>query len=238
MLHGAGSTATTGQSLLRPLFPEGVPLQWHSIDDRTGDVEVLVDGIDRWLASRPAGSGPRLVCGISQGAHAAAIAAAAAPKGAIDGLVLALPAWMGSPDETSTATALTAQQIARFGRWQTIEAIHHSAALETRWLVDVIRHDWTRYSDDELAQALTEAASGRGPTREELQRIDVPAVIIGATDDPMHPEQVARGWSDCMDRSHTVLVEIHSNGNLATVESRRAVARLWAQIGPDSHPKN
>lgn len=234
MLHGAGSTASTGQSLVRPLFPAGAHIQWQAIDDRTGCVEVLVEGIGQWLSGRPAEAGPRMVCGISQGAHAAAIAAASSSNLGIDGLVLALPAWVGPPDETSTATALTGRDIGRFGRRRTLDAISQRAAPETRWLLDVIRHDWTQYSDDELAHALTTAASGRGPTREELQRIDVPAVIIGATDDPLHPEQVARVWADCLVRSHLVLVDIHRQGSLNTDGARSAVSRLWAQIAPDS----
>src|SRR5689334_24975456 len=52
-----------------------------------------------------AGPGPVLVGGVSLGAHVAARWAAAAPRGRVAGLRLALPAWTGPPCAAAGAVA-------------------------------------------------------------------------------------------------------------------------------------
>ena len=137
---------------------------------------------------------PIVVGGVSLGAHVAARWAAANPDRCA-GLVLALPAWTGSPDGAPAALAAkaSAQVVATRG----LEA---ALADTTGWLREELGRAWRGYGDL-LVPHLEEAAESPAPTLEELRSLDVPAGILGCTDDPVHPIEVARQWAEALPRA-------------------------------------
>nr|WP_281199699.1 alpha/beta hydrolase [Lentzea jiangxiensis] len=145
------------------------------------------------LENAPAGH-PIVVGGVSLGAHVAARWAAANPDRCA-GLVLALPAWTGSPDGAPAALAAkaSAQVVATRG----LEA---ALAGTTGWLREELGRAWRGYGDL-LVPHLEEAAESSAPTLEELRSLDVPVGILGCTDDPVHPIEVARQWAEALPRA-------------------------------------
>ncbi|MGZ3147429.1 alpha/beta fold hydrolase [Lentzea chajnantorensis] len=141
---------------------------------------------------------PIVVGGVSLGAHVAASWAVRNPDRCA-GLVLALPAWNGSPDGAPAALAAraSAQVVAAHG-------IDAALAGTSGWLHDELRRAWHGYGEL-LVPHLAEAAESVAPTLAELRSLDVPAGIVGCVDDPVHPVEVARAWADALPRA--VLVE-------------------------------
>ncbi|KOV79220.1 hypothetical protein ADL03_38545 [Nocardia sp. NRRL S-836] len=139
-------------------------------------------------------SHPIVVGGVSLGAHVAAAWAVRNPDRCA-GLVLALPAWSGAPD--GAPAALAARASAQVVAAQGIDA---ALAGTSGWLRDELHRAWHGYGD-QLVPHLLEAAESTAPTLEELKTLDVPTGIVGCTDDPVHPVEVARAWADALPRA-------------------------------------
>ncbi|WP_237047992.1 alpha/beta fold hydrolase [Lentzea guizhouensis] len=145
-----------------------------------------------------AGEHPIVVGGVSLGAHVAASWAVRNPDRCA-GLVLALPAWNGTPDGAPAALAARASAgiVAAHG-------VDAALAGTSGWLRHELHRAWHGYGD-QLVPHLTEAAGSAAPTLEELRSLDVPTGIVGCVDDPVHPVGVARAWAEALPRA--VLVE-------------------------------
>lgn len=137
---------------------------------------------------------PIVVGGVSLGAHVAARWAVRNP-GRCAGLVLALPAWTGAPD--GAPAALAARASAEIVAEQSIDV---AIAGTTGWLHDELKRAWHGYGDL-LVPHLEEASESAAPTLDELGTLDVPTGIVGCTDDPVHPIEIARQWADAMPRA-------------------------------------
>ncbi|MFJ5992589.1 alpha/beta fold hydrolase [Lentzea sp. NPDC092896] len=154
------------------------------------------------LENAPAGH-PIVVGGVSLGAHVAARWAVANPDRCA-GLVLALPAWTGAPDEAPAA--LAARASAEIVRTQGLTT---ALAGTTGWLHDELNRAWRGYGD-QLVPHLEEAAESLAPTLDELKSLDVPTGIVGCTDDPVHPIAVARAWADAIPRAVLVTTTLNA----------------------------
>ena len=139
-------------------------------------------------------SHPIVVGGVSLGAHVAAGWAVRNP-GRCAGLVLALPAWTGAPDGAPAALAAraSAEIVTNLG-------LGPALAGTTGWLHDELTRAWRGYGDL-LVPHLEEAAGSPAPTLDELKTLDVPTGIVGCTDDPVHPIEVARQWAEAIPRA-------------------------------------
>jgi pimeloyl-ACP methyl ester carboxylesterase len=171
--------------------------------------------------------GPVLAGGVSFGAHLAAEWALRAPDRCA-GLLLALPAWHGEPDDSPAALA------ARLGA----DAVHADgvdAALATMsesvdpWLADELRRSWRGYGDG-LADSLRAASARRAPTREELHALAVPAGVAAFADDPVHPAAVARSWADALPNAALCLTRLTVIG-LDPEALGRAAVLAWLRAG-------
>jgi pimeloyl-ACP methyl ester carboxylesterase len=150
----------------------------------------LVAGYRRALDDA-ARSGPIAVGGVSIGASVATSWALAHPSRAI-AVLAALPAWTGPPDGATAAVAAlaSAQALRRDGLAATIAQLRASTP---RWLAEELTRSWVGQWPA-LPDAMDEAASYVGPTRAELATLTVPMGVAAATDDPVHPVEVALEW--------------------------------------------
>ncbi len=240
--HGAGSTAATAQSLLAPLLEPvaGPGSTWSVIDDRSGDVDEVAGRIRDWLARTSPSLGHRVVCGISLGAHAAVLSsrrtdAPHSPPGP-QGYVVALPAWSGDPDAVASATAHTGQAIDANGISRTLADIDARTPNNRRWLVDILRRDWSHYRDEQLAQALLTAAGSAGPTHDDLASITAPTLVIGATEDPLHPMSTARSWAGAIPDSILADIDFPRRPGFVSDRTPAAARQFAARVNSRSHP--
>ncbi|HUQ57413.1 MAG TPA: alpha/beta fold hydrolase [Lentzea sp.] len=137
---------------------------------------------------------PIVVGGVSLGAHVAARWAAANPDKCA-GLVLALPAWTGAANGAPAALAAKAS-----ARIVTDHGLETALAGTTGWLHDELTRAWHGYGD-ELVPHFEEASESPAPTLDELRSLTVPTGIVGCTDDPVHPIEVARQWANAIPRA-------------------------------------
>lgn len=137
---------------------------------------------------------PIVVGGVSLGAHVAARWAVRNPDKCA-GLVLALPAWTGPA--AGAPAALAARMSARVVTDQGLEA---ALAGTTGWLRDELSRAWRGYGD-QLVPHLEEASESEAPTLDELRSLRVPTGIVGCTDDPVHPIEIAREWAEAIPRA-------------------------------------
>ncbi|MDT7786208.1 MAG: hypothetical protein QOF58_4627 [Pseudonocardiales bacterium] len=136
-------------------------------------------------------SHPIVVGGVSLGAHVAAAWAARNPARCA-GLILALPAWTGKPGDAPAAMAarISAEIVAN-------EGLDTALRGTTGWLHDELSRAWRAYGE-QLVPHLEEASTSEAPTLEELRTLGVPTGIVGCTDDPVHPIEIAREWADAI----------------------------------------
>lgn len=150
---------------------------------------------ERLTALENASAGhPIVVGGVSLGAHVAARWAARNP-GRCAGLILALPAWTGDPGDAPAAQAARASA-------EIVTNHSLDTALEgtTGWLRAELTRAWRGYGD-QLVPHLEEAAGSPAPTLDELKSLDVPTGIVGCTDDPVHPIEIAEQWAEAIPRA-------------------------------------
>lgn len=131
------------------------------------------------------------VGGVSIGAAVAASWALAHPAKVL-AVLAALPAWTGSPDAATAALAArySAHVLRRDGL---AAAIDHMRASSPAWLADELTRSWVGQWPD-LPAAMEAAADYVAPTCAELERLAVPMGVAAATDDPVHPVEVAVEW--------------------------------------------
>lgn len=182
VVHGAGSTGPAAARLL------GCGPDALLVEDRSGDVEAIIDLVDTAVAAR---SDVTDLMGVSLGAHAIARWAALAQP-PVPRLWCVLPAWTGDAGATAQVTAAAARAVADEGIATLLKRMQSDALHPD--VVALIQHAWADYADDELARALDRASAGRGPTAEELAAIPVPVTVIGWAGDAFHPEDVVRTW--------------------------------------------
>lgn len=189
LAHGAGSTA---EFLSRAFPARECGLATRYLDDRTGSVAAIA----RTLLIEAAQLGGRyrhvFIGGVSVGAHAAAFAAAEAPAGAIDGCVLALPAWTG-PAPAASATRAAAVEVEARGSRAVLDRLAADPDLAADWVAAELRLAWSARRD--LAAELRTAASSPAPSKQQLAGIGTDALVIALRDDPFHPAQVAEEWA-------------------------------------------
>jgi pimeloyl-ACP methyl ester carboxylesterase len=127
------------------------------------------------------------------GAHAAVAAALdpAAPS-LLAGLLLALPAWTGTPDVVAAANAVQAAELRAVG----VQAVLDRVCTDhPGWVADELATSWPRHDPAAFTAVLSALAQSPGPTPEELGRLVVPVGLVALDDDPMHPSTVADEWA-------------------------------------------
>jgi hypothetical protein len=107
------------------------------------------------------------------------------------GLLLALPAWNGRPDDAPAA--VSARLSASAVRGQGLDATLAAVDAEP-WLAAELERSWRRAGPG-LADSLDIAATRPAPEISDLARITVPTGIAACSDDPVHPYAVAERWA-------------------------------------------
>jgi pimeloyl-ACP methyl ester carboxylesterase len=192
ILPGAGSSAGfVSRAFGEAVGAAGYRLVTPSPEPGPGVVAAALAALDEVAATCP---GLRLVGGVSLGAHLAARWALRHPH--LDGVLLVLPAWTGPPGPVAAATAASADTIDRLGTDGALAA----AGTAVPWVAAELAAAWPAYGD-RLAASLRAAAAAPGPTAAELASLRVPAGVVGFTDDPLHPYEVAREWAAALPRA-------------------------------------
>lgn len=134
---------------------------------------------------------PIVVGGVSIGA-AVALAWALQHPGHAVAVLAALPAWTGAAK--SAPAALSAQHTAALLRTEgLVAATAQMRASSPPWLADELTRSWLGQWP-ELPDAMEEAARYVAPSIAALERLGVPMGVVAATDDPIHPLEVALEW--------------------------------------------
>ncbi len=134
---------------------------------------------------------PIIAAGISLGAAVAAAWAITHPHRVV-AVLAALPAWTGAPHHAPAAAAAlhSAAELRRDGL---VAATARMQASSPAWLADELTRSWVGQWPD-LPAAMEAAAGYVAPTGPQLATLDVPLAVVAATDDPVHPLEVAVEW--------------------------------------------
>ena len=170
--------------------------------------DALVAGFQREL-DNAARLGPIAVGGVSIGAAVATSWALAHPSQAV-AVLAALPAWTGPPGNAPAALAAlhSAHQLRTEGLASTIAAMRASSPA---WLADELTRSWVSQWPA-LPDAMQEAAGYVAPTCEELAALAVPMGVAAATDDLVHPVEVALEWVAAAPRAALRTVTLDAMG--------------------------
>jgi pimeloyl-ACP methyl ester carboxylesterase len=170
--------------------------------------ERLVDGY-RDALDNAARTSPIAVGGVSIGA-AVATAWAIAHPGRTVAVLAALPAWTGAPDNAPAAIAArhSASVLRRDGL---ASATAQMRAGSPPWLADELTRSWVGQWPA-LPDAMDAAAEFVAPTCGELERLAVPMGLAAATDDPVHPVEVAMEWGSAAPRAALRTVTLDEMG--------------------------
>jgi pimeloyl-ACP methyl ester carboxylesterase len=173
----------------------------------------------RWAAQR-VGPGSAAGWACSAGDQQGAVECSGG-VGPLAGLLLVLPAWTGEPGDAPAALAAraTAAQIRACG---VDGAIRTARAGAPAWLAAELARAWSAHGPG-LADALDAAAVEPGPDGAELARIGVPAGVVAAADDPVHPLAVAETWCARLPRARLVTTRLAAVGADPAVLGRAAV---------------
>lgn len=184
--------------------------------------ERLIDGY-RDALDNAARSGPIAVGGVSLGAAVATSWALAHPSRAV-AVLAALPAWTGAPDSAPAAIAArhSADVLRRDGLASATAAMRASSP---QWLADELTRSWLGQWPA-LPDAMDEAARYVAPTCEELERLATPMGVAAATDDPVHPVEVAAEWVSAAPRAALRTVTLDEMGADPAVLGAACVAAL------------
>ncbi|HEX7825797.1 MAG TPA: alpha/beta hydrolase [Mycobacterium sp.] len=184
--------------------------------------EALVEGFRREL-DNAARSGPIAVGGVSIGAAVAASWALAHPSHTV-AVLAALPAWTGPPANAPAALAAqhSAHQLRSAGLASTIAAMRASSPA---WLADELTRSWVGQWPA-LPDAMEEAAGYTAPTCEELATLAAPMGVAAATDDLVHPVEVALEWVAAAPRAALRTVTLDAMGVDPGVLGAACVAAL------------
>jgi pimeloyl-ACP methyl ester carboxylesterase len=184
--------------------------------------ENLVAGYRRAL-DHAARTGRIAVGGVSIGA-AVATAWAVEHQDLAVGVLAALPAWTGPPDDAPAALAArySAQQLRSDGLAASVALMR---AGSPPWLADELTRSWTGQWPA-LPDAMEEASRYVAPTRDELARLAVPLGLAAATDDAVHPVEVAMEWRAAAPRAALRTVTLSAMGENPAVLGDACVAAL------------
>ena len=168
-------------------------------------------------------TGPIAVGGVSIGAAVATSWALAHPSTTL-AVLAALPAWTGDPDGATAAVAArhTADVLRRDGLGSAIAAMRESSP---RWLGDELSRSWLAQWPD-LPEAMDTASTYVAPTSEQLATLAAPMGIAAATDDPVHPVEVALEWVSAAPRAALRTLTLAEMGADPTVLGAAAVGAL------------
>jgi pimeloyl-ACP methyl ester carboxylesterase len=168
---------------------------------------------------------PVLVGGISLGAHLAAEWALENPDRCA-GLLLALPAWNGSPEGAPAAVSarLSADTVRTRGLDATLAAVDAAP-----WLSAELDRSWRRAGAG-LAESLDIAATRPAPQLADLARIAAPTGIAACSDDLVHPHAVAERWARAIPGAQLCTTTLRALG-----EDRESLGRAtvlaWLRAG-------
>jgi len=182
----------------------------------------LIDGY-RDALDNAARAEPIAVGGVSIGAAVAAAWALARPNHAV-AVLAALPAWTGSPESAPAALAArhSADVLRRDGL---VSATAQMRASSPPWLADELTRSWVGQWPS-LPDAMDEAACYVAPTSGELEGLTVPMGVAAATDDPVHPVEVAIEWVSAAPRAALRTVTLAAMGDDPAVLGAACVAAL------------
>lgn len=149
---------------------------------------------------------PVVVGGISLGAHVGATwAATRSVPLSVRGLALAIPAWVGPPDEVARANATQAREIERIGVAECLARLRADLADgSAAWVADEMAATWHEHDEAAFCEVLDAVAISDAPSAEELGAVTVPVGLAAVSDDPLHPAAVARRWAAALPRSAVV----------------------------------
>ena len=204
ILPGTGSDAQFAEAAFRvPLERRGIRVVAIEPDPRRL-VGSYLDALDH-----EARGGAIIAGGISIGAAVALHWAAQHPAATL-GVLAALPAWTGSPEDAPAAASArwTAHELRSHGLEPVVAAMVKSSP---EWLGRVLSRSWRSQWPD-LPAALEDAASFHSPDAAVLAGITVPVGITAAVDDAVHPVAVARQWADLRPRASLATVTLDDIG--------------------------
>lgn len=162
---------------------------------------------------------PALLGGVSLGAHLATewlVRHGRTAGWRIEGLLVALPGWLGRPGPDTPAVTAALASAALVEREGLAGALRAATDGVPGWLAAELRRSWSRYRPHELCVTLRATADAPAPTAVELASLgrpapssggpsggsgspagglDVPVGVAGFADDPVHPAEVARRWA-------------------------------------------
>jgi pimeloyl-ACP methyl ester carboxylesterase len=147
-----------------------------------------------------------------------------------DGVLAALPPWLGAPDLAPAAhsAAWTVELL----RTQGLEAtIHQMQADSPSWLAAELSRSW-RSTGPHLVAMLREATTYQAPTAEMVARLRVPLSIVAVSDDPVHPIEVARTWRAAAPSATSTEISMTEWGADPSVLGRTTVAG-WRALFSD-----
>ncbi|BBZ75394.1 hypothetical protein MANY_07310 [Mycolicibacterium anyangense] len=172
--------------------------------------------------------GPIAVGGVSIGAAVAASWALTHPQRCV-AVLAALPPWTGEPHQAAAALAArhTAAQLRSDGLAATTARMRASSPA---WLADELTRSWLGQWP-ELPDAMDEAAGYVCPTTAALERLAVPMGVVAATDDPIHPLEVALEWVSAAPRAAVRTVTLDEFGPQPAVLGAACVAALQEAVG-------
>lgn len=224
LLPGSGSDEVFLEAAFgAPL--RGLGMAVHTIRPEPGSrvVQGYLDALDAAAARNT----PLLVGGVSLGAQVAARWAArrlADGCASVAGLLLALPAWTGRPGAApaALAAASSAGALRANGLAATLDQVRSGVP---GWLSGELDRAWTRHGAG-LADSLDTTSRTDGPSERELTSLRVPVGLVGLTDDPLHPIEVARHWHTLLPCSALVTSTLGALGEDRSTLGR-AAALAW-----------
>lgn len=205
LLPGTGSDDDyIRRAFFRPLQQVGAELVTHRPQPGR-----LIEGYLEALDSAATRSGPILTGGVSIGAAVATAWALRHPERVV-GVLAALPAWTGSPEDAPAAHAArySAGQLRNDGLAAVVAQMRASSPT---WLGDELTRSWTAQWP-QLPDALEEAAAFVAPTPAELAALTVPMGVTAAVDDAVHPLQIASEWAATVPRAALCTVTLDQIG--------------------------
>lgn len=216
--HGAGSTPAVAQQLLPAnLAPDR---DWTYVANLDGDVRTVVADLAMTIETHPPQrSKSSVIAGISLGAHA--VAHWAVREKSAYPLLLALPAWTGPPESIAAMTAYSADMIEAMGTQAYLQQIAAQSPSTHGWIVAALQSSWSTFPAADLAASLRRSATSHSPSPNQLASITGPVLIIGLTDDPLHPITNARLWAELIPKAELVeltVAQVSACGSLATPE--------------------
>lgn len=184
--------------------------------------ERLIDG---YLAALDdaARLGAIAVGGVSIGAAVAANWALAHPTSVV-AVLAALPPWTGSPEAAPAAQAArySADVLRRDGL---VSATSQMRASSPAWLADELARSWLGQWPA-LPDAMDAASRYVSPTSAQLATLTAPMGVAAATDDPVHPVEVAVEWATAAPRAALRTVTLDQLGATPSVLGAACVAAL------------